>query len=274
MSEIIHLPPVMERYEIKYLIPWSYVEPITQFIRPYCSMDYHSMQAKTENYFYLVNNLYFDTPGYEFLKQRISGKQIRFNMRVRTYGDGEKPPYFLEVKHRTGIQAVVKKFRGTAHQGEWPHLLTDPAYRVPESDDEKDKTNKKLFLHLAISYAIKPIILTQYKRRAFFSTIDEYARITMDADMKYRTQDNYDLSTDHGMNNYDNETIYSPGTQDLGSVVLELKAPVGQVPLWMLDLIRHFELKQQGFSKYVSSTLVSMYDNGNWYMPSDRMFNL
>ncbi|WP_428356820.1 hypothetical protein [Methyloprofundus sp.] len=40
----------------------------------------------------------------------------------------------------------------------------------------------------------------------------------------------------------------------------------------MLDLIRLFDLKQTSFSKFVSSVLVSQYDNGDSFMPFDRQF--
>lgn len=270
MAEVIALPPVLERYELKYKIPLSYVEPITNFLRIYCNLDEYSVRAEADNYFYKVNSLYFDSPGYEFLKQRIGGKEIRFNMRTRYYGDGTKGPFFLEVKHRTGLSGVVTKYRATAQEHQWPSILTDPAFRPPESDSKSEQTNKKLFLRLATTYNIEPKILTTYLRRAFFSTVDEYSRVTMDIHMQYRNQDNYDLNTTYGMTHYDNETIYATNTKSDAEVVLELKCMVGIVPYWMLDLIRTFELQHSGFSKYASATLVSHFDNGDWFMPFDR----
>jgi SPX domain protein involved in polyphosphate accumulation len=270
MSIFHSLPPVLERYELKYMIPWDYVEPITDFISGYCVLDKHSAKAEANNYFYKVNSLYFDSPGYEFLKQRMAGKANRFNMRARAYGDGNEGPYFLEIKHRTGIAGVIKKYRATAQEHEWPRILTDPGYRVPDTDSQKEKANKELFLRLAISYAIEPKILTKYQRRAFFSTVDEYARITLDANMQYRFQAEYDTLSRYDMTHYDNETIYAANTHSEAGVVLELKCPVTEVPYWMLDLIKRFELKQQGFSKYVHSTLVGHFDNGDWFMPLDR----
>jgi SPX domain protein involved in polyphosphate accumulation len=264
------LPPVLERYELKYMIPIAYVEPITDFISLYCSLDYHSENAKSDNYFYAVNSLYFDTPRYEFFKQRVAGQAHRINMRARTYGDGSTPPYFLEIKQRMGIPGVVKKYRATVGIDEWPNLLTDPCFRIADTDSEKERMNKELFLRLAISNAIEPKILTKYRRRAFFSTVDEYVRVTMDANMQYRMQDDYCLLSTHDMINYDNETIYAYNTFSDADVVLEIKCNIGEVPLWVLSLISLFELKQQAFSKYASSTQVSHFDNGDWFMSSDR----
>lgn len=270
MSAPITLPPVLERYELKYMIPLEYVEPITDFISLYCSLDFHSETAKADNYFYSVNSLYFDTPRYEFLKQRIAGQAHRVNMRARTYGDGSKPPYFLEIKQRMGIPGVVRKYRATVADEEWPSLLTDPNFRIADADSAKERANKELFLRLAISNAIEPKILTKYQRRAFFSTVDEYVRVTMDANMQYRKQDDYNLASTHGMTNYDNETVYAVNTASDANVVLEIKCNIGEVPQWVLSLVNLFELKQQAFSKYATSTLVSHVDNGDWFMSSDR----
>lgn len=270
MSSPTLLPPVLERYELKYMIPYRFVEPITNFISLYCSLDYYSETAKEDNYFYSVNSLYFDTPRYEFLKQRLAGQAHRVNMRARTYGDGSKPPYYLEIKQRSGIPGVVRKYRATAGVGEWPGILTDPNFKLAETDSPKERANKELFLRLAISNAIEPKLLTKYQRRAFFSTVDEYARVTMDTNMQYRKQDDYNLISTYGMTNYDNETIYAINTDSDANVVLEIKCNVGEVPQWVLSLVTLFELKQQAFSKYVTSTLVSHIDNGDWFMSSDR----
>ena len=261
------LPPVIERHELKYTIPFSYVEPITRFLRIYCDLDYYS--TLTNNNFYQVNSLYFDTRCHEFLKQRLFGKNGRFNVRARCYGDGDTPPYYLEIKHKSGITGV--KYRASASAEEWPAILTDPSYRVSESDSNKERRSKELFSRIACSYAIEPKILTQYQRRAFVSLVDDYARVTMDTNMRYRLQSDYCLVPGESMINYDNETIYTDDYSGEASVILELKCNIGQVPVWMLDLIASFELKQQGFSKYANSSLVAYFDDGISYMQGDRI---
>ena len=230
-----NLPPVLERYELKYLIPLSYVEPITQFISPYCSLDHYS--DISDNNFYIVNSLYFDTRGYEFLKQRLYGKDSRFNMRVRAYAEGNKAPYFMEIKHKVG--SVVKKYRATATDQQWPLILEQTNYQIDATESRAERANKELFLRLAQSYDIEPKILTQYKRRAFFSTVDQYARVTIDKEMKYRNESKLNLKPDSGMTSYDNENIYTTNqfNDDKACVVLELKCNVGEVPMWMLDLM-------------------------------------
>ncbi len=275
MLDEIKLPPTLLRYELKYAIPREMVEPIKRFIAPYCSMDYHS--AQSEDNFYTVNSLYFDTRNCEFLEQRLWGKDLRFNMRVRFYGDGTKPPYHLEIKQKVG--GGIKKYRGSVRGDEWPNILTDPLYYEScPSDSEHNKNNKELFMRIAQSYEIEPKILIQYQRCAYFSTVDRYARVTMDCNMVYREQDPsvpmrdpYDLKSDNTFINYDNETIYAKDTYSDANVILELKCDIGYVPTWMIDLVAHFELNQVGFSKYLNASLVAKNDNGNNFMMHDRI---
>ena len=267
MGILTSLPPTIERHELKYAIPWCYLEPLRRFVEIYCELDHHSTLAADN--FYLVNSLYLDTRGLEFLRQRIYGKDGRFNMRVRCYGAQGRAPYFLEIKRKSGTSG--KKYRSLATADEWPTILQDPTYRLDGDGSDRNFENKKLFLRMATSYAIEPKLLTQYKRCAYVSTVDEYARVTLDINMKYRNQDHYSFATDHDMVSYDNETIYARDMYSDASVILELKCNIGQVPTWMLDLIATFDLKQQGFSKYMSSFMVSHLDDGLIYMPADRI---
>jgi SPX domain protein involved in polyphosphate accumulation len=270
MSIKTSLPPKLERHELKYTIPYSLVEPISSFLKLYCELDFYSEQS--QDHFYQVNSLYFDTRSLEFLQQRLFGKNGRFNVRVRAYGNGSKAPFFLEIKQKHGFTGV--KFRANANASEWPAILTDPAFQINPNDSLRERENKALFYRVAQSYAIEPKILTQYQRRAFISIVDDYARVTMDTNMKYQLQSEYSLCATGPLINYDNENIYAKNHANEASVILELKCNIGQVPMWMLDLISTFELKQQGFSKYANSSLVALFDDGATYMNSDRILSV
>lgn len=253
----------LERHELKYVIPYALVERISQYVSPYCELDEHS--ATSSNGFYQVNSLYFDTPGSQFLTSRLWGSDSRFNMRARAYSDDPGASVFLEVKHRRAT--ISKKYRAEVPLAHWPTVITDSA-QYPVHND----ANLALFQRLATSYAIEPKVFTQYRRRAFFSTIDAYTRITMDRAMKYRRQlpsvcdDAYSLRPRGGLINYDNATIYTDQAVSAENVVLEIKCSVGFVPVWVVSLIQRFQLKQVGFSKYMNSALVSAYDDGERYM--------
>ncbi len=254
MSIDAEMLPRLERYEIKYVIPSNMVEPISDYISAYCELDKHS--ATAENYFYLVNSLYFDSPGFVLLKNRLWGKDNRFNMRIRAYGREADFPYFMEIKQKKGN--VIIKYRAVLEREEWPAALTAPAYCIPDKENTTQWKNKALFLRLAASYALEPKVLTQYRRRAFASMVDEYARVTMDIDMRSYYQEEYNLVPDsRRMVPYDDETIYDWGGDPGNNVVLEIKCYPNQVPTWVLALIQNFQLNRRSFSKYVNSLLVS-----------------
>ncbi len=242
----------IDRYELKYVIPVEMVEPMSAFLSAYCVYDKHSEHA--ENRFYQVNSLYFDTPNLTFAKNRLYVRSPRFNMRVRAYGDGSAAPYFLEIKHKDGNS--VRKYRATIGEEEWPAIFTAEDRLAALRNTPSEQANKELFLRTALKYNASPRIFTRYRRRAFVSLLDEYVRVTMDIDLQCHLQDEYNLLADeHRLQNYDAETVYvkdSDRTQGSG-VILELKCYPHQVPLWMLDLIRTFELNRTSFSKYVAS---------------------
>ncbi len=242
------IPAVLDRYEAKFTIPAFMIEPISEFASVYCEPDKHS--EKTGDLFYRVNNLYFDTPNYLFLKKRLEGAEDRFNMRVRSYGDDPGPPFFLEVKQKKSN--VVRKFRAKVHD-DWLHDIyqEDGTEQVDTLAGEEDN-NRKLFSRLSYAYRAAPRVLTQYRRKAYVSIVDEYARVTFDTDLRYREETGYSLIPDEEkMVPSDDETIFDPGC----GVILELKCYCSRVPLWMIDLIRHFDLKRRSFSKYVTGVM-------------------
>ena len=156
--------------------------------------------------------------------------------------------------------------------------MSRPSGRALISTERGDaQSNLELFQHLAAAYGIEPKIFTSYRRQAFFSTVDDYARVTFDIDMRYREQspvvsaNPYSLNPQDDCINYDLQTIYETEPQHRGNVILELKAMIGAVPTWMLELIHRFELKQVGFSKYMNSSLVNHVENGAQHMPHDRI---
>lgn len=246
----------LDRYELKYIIPSSLIEPLTQYLLAFCEFDYHS--TISPNYFYPVNSLYFDTPNYLFLRNRMYTRSPRFNVRSRSYGLNPKPPYFLEIKYKDGN--VVNKYRAKVDDSEWPRILTDLSYRTDEQGSELEMRNKELFYRTTMKYRAEPKIFTHYKRRAFVSNLDEYARVTMDIGLSYYLEDQYSLVPDaNRLINYDHENVYVKNTDSSegSNVILELKCYPHQVPVWLIDMIRIFQLNRTSFSKYMSSILTA-----------------
>jgi hypothetical protein len=206
----------LERYELKYHIPLEMVSRLDAFLLPWCSLDSHSENSETG--FYWVSSLYLDSPRWTFFKWKEAGQPDRFNMRIRAYGENPSPhsPRFFEVKRKRGD--VVTKTR----------------------DEER-------FHALSTTYNASPVLLTQYRRKAWFGVHEDYARVTVDMGLRWREEQGFDFSlqTDR-MRPSDLPEYFRPGT----NAVLELKCPKGEVPWWMLDLIRFLDLQRTSFSKY------------------------
>ncbi|MFW5785158.1 MAG: VTC domain-containing protein [Chitinispirillaceae bacterium] len=245
--------PLLQRYELKYLIHRSMVEPISQFASIYCSLDKYS-QISADNT-YIVNSLYFDSPGYLFLKKRLEGEDNRFNMRVRTYGYDKNQPVFLEIKYKSG--SILCKYRAKVNSSDYPSIITDGCFLPQEEDSSKENKNINLFMKLAHTYIAEPKVLIQYKRKAFVSRYDQYARITFDKNLCYKRQGGYSCVPEPEELLHCSDEFTFPSDED---VVLELKCYTSQVPLWMLDLIRTFDLHRSSFSKYLAG-MREVYEN-------------
>ncbi|MEA3523634.1 MAG: polyphosphate polymerase domain-containing protein [Campylobacterota bacterium] len=247
----------LDRYELKYIISPELVEPITQYLYAFCELDYHSQHS--EDHFYYVNSLYYDSPNFLFLKNRLYGKNPRFNMRTRSYGEHPKPPFFLEIKAKNS--GTVNKYRAVLRNSEWPNMFSDPEFILDPATLDFD--NKELFHRTLIKYNVEPKIFTQYQRRAFVSVIDEYTRVTMDINLQYYLEKNYNVIPDpEKLTHYDNELTFSPLSEDAkNNVILEIKCLPHQIPLWVIDMIRYFQLSRTSFSKYAQSILAAtQYD--------------
>jgi SPX domain protein involved in polyphosphate accumulation len=255
-------PPTLERYELKYTIPSALIAPISAFVEPYCSPDYHS--SVSPDGFYQVNSLYFDSPEFILLRNRLDGLHDRFNMRVRTYGAVPRSPWFLEVKRKAGD--IIRKYRARVREGDLERILdpaVDPASILASPEDAP---NADRFRRLAHAYNAAPVVLTTYRRKAYFSTCDDYARVTFDAGLRYLARTGYDpLPVEESFAPTDVETLFDEGTD----VILELKCQAKNVPLWMVDLIRAFELRRRGFSKYTAA--VSQVFRRYAFEPGTRM---
>lgn len=241
-------PLNLERYELKYLIPLEMVKPISQFVESYCSMDYYSVISP--DHFYTINSLYLDTPSYYLLRFKESANAFSFNMRVRSYGMGTEPPYFFEVKYK--LRDFVRKKRARTGP-EWKNILENDV--IPEGLDAYSLENIRDFMHLKMTYNVGPVILTQYRRKAYLSQIDDYARVTFDRDLRYQEMQDWCVTPDESLLcHYDHpDSFEEPGC----TVVLELKCEK-KIPLWMVELIRRFELVGGSFSKFGNSMVTHL----------------
>lgn len=237
-------PLVLERYELKYLISPEMVEPISRFVETYCDMDYYS--AISPDKFYTINSLYLDTPNLFLWRFKERANAFNFNMRIRSYGENPKPPYFFEIKYK--IREFVKKRRAKVLTENWVDILTEGI--LPEQSEGPSDENLQDFLRMKMTYNVGPVILTQYRRKAYISHQDDYARVTFDRRLRYQEVSDWQLKPDESLLcHYDHpDSFEEPGR----NVILELKCEK-KIPLWFIDLIQRFQLVGGSFSKFGNS---------------------
>ncbi len=237
-------PLFLERYELKYLIPLSLVGPISRYVEMYCDMDYYSQISPDQ--FYTINSLYLDSPNFYIFRAKELANAYSFNMRIRSYGDMPKPPYFFEVKHK--LREFVRKKRALVYSANWREILESNL--VPADIQESSQENLEEFLRMKMTYNTGPVILTQYRRKAYISHTDDYARVTFDRDLRYQEMTEWCVApNDRQLCHYDHpDSFEEPGN----SVVLELKCEK-KIPQWIVDLIRRFNLMSGSFSKFGNS---------------------
>jgi SPX domain protein involved in polyphosphate accumulation len=242
----------IERFELKYIIPYHLMNEIINYIELYCDKDPYS--TSLDEGFYTVNSLYLDSTDFELLERKKNKFPNRFNLRVRSYGDGSKPPYFLEMKCKKG--EIVDKIRSRVEDEDWSTYFSYNKDLSLLTTTNRDNLIK--FFINAMNLQVEPKILTQYERLAYFSTIDDYARVTFDRSLRFQMVDNFTVTPDpQKMNNYDFGSAFG---EDKSSIVLELKSH-RKVPQWMLDMIRIFGLNKKSFSKYERSLEESLFSD-------------
>ncbi|UXR64678.1 polyphosphate polymerase domain-containing protein [Bdellovibrio bacteriovorus] len=242
-------PLALERYELKYLIPLSLVGPISQYVERYCEMDYYSRISP--DLFYTINSLYLDTPSLYIMRFKETANAFNFNMRIRSYGDSPRPPYFFEIKYK--LRDFVRKKRAKIDTMDWVDIVEWG--NIPSDMEPGSLGNLEDFLFMKQTYNVGPVILTQYRRKAYLSVVDDYARVTFDRDLRFQEMDYWCVNPqEENLSHYDHPASFEePGC----NVILELKCEK-KIPLWMVDLIRYFQLEQGSFSKFGNSMLTHL----------------
>lgn len=230
---------IIERYEYKYLIPSSLVDPIRAAVRTTSKIDKYAGPDGT----YRIRSLYFDTDRFDLFWANERAAPDRFKLRARSY-PGKPSPVFLEVKRR--VLDVIVKTRAAVPADAWREVLAgDAAALAALSPSARSGALK--FLAPYHRHHVRPVVLVEYEREAYISEVDSYARLTFDRKIVVQPQESLDLEA----NPRSWRPIDHPAqTRTLEPVcVLELKFE-RRPPRWMVAFVRRLELVRYSFSKY------------------------
>ncbi|SKA77764.1 polyphosphate polymerase domain-containing protein [Desulfobaculum bizertense] len=120
----------------------------------------------------VVNNVYFDTPGFRFFQENRQGYPYREKVRVRWYGeDGIQSPR-LELKHRNGLVGTKDVLPLHEAKALWePRSFDLLAQEAPE-------------IREMVPQLVQPVLYNRYYRKYYLSG-DGLFRVTVDTRLCY-----------------------------------------------------------------------------------------
>ena len=171
----------------------------------------------------------------------------RYKARIRTY-----PPHsnqvWLEVKARSGDS--MYKTRACVPMSDWEALVKSPLEDRLSSLPIQDRKMLERFAYYVHIHRLQPHVLVEYNREAYFSHVDDYARVTFDRDI--RSQDQMKWSTEAALHLW--RVVDHPGADTHQRPNVCCRTEIGaMVPRWMNVLIQNFEPIRYSFSKYCYS---------------------
>lgn len=225
---------IPDRYEFKYIIPEWKAEAVCGALAPYCARD---PRAHRDTYHqYAIRSLYFDTPSLDLYRLSGERRARRWKARIRCY-DGDQA-VFLEIKSKD--HDMVKKQRAVIPAAGWIARVTAPP--TPGATQAECAFAERLAYHDLV-----PTLLVRYEREAWISTVDAYARVTLDRRIECQPWQDWSLDGD------DRSWIGIDDTHTMGGVaqgvVVELKC-LRAVPRWLSALARDLCLPKTRYSKY------------------------
>jgi hypothetical protein len=237
---------LIERREFKYLIDAPTAAAVRSMIRPYCEID--PWAAKNPRRTYTIETLYLDTPALSLFWANDHEQVDRVKVRVRGYAGAPNSPVFFEVKRR--VNDVILKTRGKVARDQWAALIADRTAPIPTSVAGKDRAAVERFLSLHRGQHMRPFTLVRYEREPYFSTIDDYARVTFDTRIRAQPTDRASFDAPpRSWRALDDAVMQRAGDS---MIVLELKFTT-RVPLWLVRIVERLGLFRRSFSKYGNS---------------------
>lgn len=223
---------IFQRVEKKYLMSREQYETFKRCIVPYLEMDQYGLHT--------ICNLYFDTEDDCLIRTSLEKPPYKEKMRLRSYGiPKDEDEVFLELKkkwdgivYKRRVPMTLKEAKAYIEQGIWPD-------HDPQMMREMD-----YFLRF---YHPKPKVWLAYDREAYFGKEDKDLRLTIDRNIRTRTDKLALEWGDQGKLLMD-EDLY----------LMEIKVAAAY-PVWLAHLLGELQLYPVSFSKY-----------GNYYMAAKQ----
>lgn len=233
------------RYERKYLVRNEDLGRLRKRLDPFVRPDIYAPEGIDGKFQYTVRSIYFDTPGFDALYEKVEGIEVRKKLRVRGYDKpGPNQEVFLEIKRKRGDR--IWKNRARVYFDSLEDLFQFGLKgNVPNISQINDDEAKR-FLFNYHRYAFRKVNLVVYDREPFHGSYDPGVRITFDKNIRCKMWPELkELFSDAGL-----RLVWKD------HFILEVKYFEDKMPSWARSIVQEFGLKHQALSKYVEPLFI------------------
>lgn len=214
-----------KRYEVKYKLTQAQRDALMQAMKGHLALDDFGHST--------IRNIYFDTDDYLLARRSIEKPVYKEKLRVRAYGQaGAEDTVFVELKKK--FESVVYKRRvALPHRAAMDALESGRPLPVDSQIGREIEAFRQYY-----GDTLRPAMLLTYEREAYYPVDGADFRLTLDENIRWRTQF-MDLGA----------SVWGSTLLDEDEVLMELKTP-GGLPMWMVKFLSENRIYKTSFSKY------------------------
>jgi len=236
-----------ERFELKYWIDERQARRILAFAEPYLRRDPYSGSRDNQR----NTTLYLDTRAYQFCEDHLALQPDRRKLRIRVYGRPLGKLAFFEVKRK--VKTITVKDRFVLPRADVANVLSRRPLEGRVAGDAQHTFSDFVF-HMILHRAEAKLFVACCREAFESKNPGEDVRLTIDRDLVYQDARGSEFVVDERRwlplhEGDDTRTAFGHRR-----AMLELKFN-GTVPAWMVELVRHFGLQREAYSKYTTAAL-------------------
>lgn len=244
-----------KRIELKYYMNVNNQEMIKNDLEKFFIHDSFNIKKLP----YKICSIYYDNYYLKSYHEKLDGNSIRSKLRIRFYKNSDTKFFNIEFKNKYGNFVLKNNLK-------IPIEYLDDFLKGNFLKIIKKTQNDKIFefIDYIKMYGLKPIIIIEYDRTAYFSKTDKDVRVTIDQNIYFSK---YCL-------NYKN-LINPVRVFNYFNCILEIKSP-NYVPFYLLTIIKKYNLKLRAISKYANAIKNKIHTEGatNFVTLSNKFFNI
>lgn len=211
-----------ERVEKKYLLTPAQLDALAPLLHRYMQIDQYGRHT--------ICNVYYDTPDYRLIRTSLQKPVYKEKLRLRSYGVPQPGDIvFVELK---------KKYRGVVYKRRTALELTAAERWLAGDGPAPEGQIAREIEYFQSLYRTGPAVFLAYDRAAMFGRQDPDLRLTLDENIRWRTDALALSAGDRG----------SPLSVQ-GLYLMEVKLP-GVMPLWLAHGLAQVGAAPVSFSKY------------------------